>query len=130
MTTQEEIDEMFASLLRNISQTCNKTTFVHMSHNIEIIKGEYRDMLQFCKNHHKSLWHSVKDGELPKGIRDDSECMPFIVKTKGGNQYLAYYTSWFDEECRTIRHEFFDECDCALDVEYWMEIPELPTELE
>lgn len=73
-----------------------------------------------------SPWHSVADGDLPKGIKNNSECMPFIVKTKDGNQYFAYYASWFDEEYRAIRHDFFDDCDCPLDVEYWMEIPELP----
>lgn len=73
-----------------------------------------------------SPWHSVADGDFPKGIKNDSECMSFIVKTKGGNQYFAYYTSWLDEEYRAIRHDFFDEYDCLLDVDYWMEIPELP----
>ena len=73
-----------------------------------------------------SPWHSVADGDLPKELRDDEESMPFLVRTKGGRQYLAYYASWFDEEYRATRHDFFDDCDCPLDVEYWMEIPELP----
>jgi hypothetical protein len=81
-----------------------------------------------CKDKLQSPWHSVADGDFPKGIKNDSECMSFIVKTKGGSQYFAYYTSWLDEEYRAIRHDFFDECDCLLDVEYWMKIPELPTE--
>jgi hypothetical protein len=117
MTTQEEIDEMFASLLRNISQICNKTTFVHMSHNIEIIKGEYRNMLQFCKNHPKSLWHSVKDGELPQVNKD------YVFSYKGFS-YIGYM-----REDKSLR--FNDEYAPMLDineVDYWMEIPELPTE--
>ena len=73
-----------------------------------------------------SSWHSVADGDLPKGIKNNSECMPFIVKTKGGSQHLAYYAGWLDEEYRAIRYDFFDDYDCLLDVEYWMEIPELP----
>lgn len=73
-----------------------------------------------------SPWHKVADGDLPKGLKNDDGYMPFIVKTKGGKQHLAYYASWFDEEYRAIRHDFFDDCDCLLDVEYWMEIPELP----
>ena len=76
--------------------------------------------------HPGNPWHSVADGDCPKGLKDNAENMPFIVKTKGGNQYLAYYASWFDEEYRAISHDFFDDHDCLLDVEYWMEIPELP----
>lgn len=83
---------------------------------------------EWADKHPVCPWHSVADGDLPKGIKNDSECMSFIVKTKGGSQHLAYYTSWLDEEYRAIRHDFFDECDCLLDVEYWMEIPELPIE--
>ncbi|MBA7489019.1 MAG: hypothetical protein HG422_08355 [Prevotella sp.] len=71
-------------------------------------------------------WHSVADGDLPKGLKNDDGYMPFVVKTKDGKQHLAYYASWFDEEYRAISHDFFDDCDCPLDVEYWMEIPELP----
>ena len=73
-----------------------------------------------------NLWHDVADGDWPRELKGDAENMPFIVKTKGGKQYLAYYASWFDEEYRAISHDFFDDCDCLLDVEYWMEIPELP----
>ena len=73
-----------------------------------------------------NLWYDVADGDWPRGLKDNAENMPFIVKTKGGNQYLAYYASWFDEEYRAISHDFFDDRDCLLDVEYWMEIPELP----
>ena len=88
---------------------------------IGFIKGA-----KWADSHPINTWHSVADGDFPKGIKNDSECMSFIVKTKGGSQHLAYYTSWLDEEYRAIRHDFFDECDCLLDVEYWMEIPELP----
>lgn len=128
MTTQKEIDEMLINLLESISQICDKTTSGNVSHNIATIKCKCRDMLQFYKKYPANPWHSVADGDFPKGIKNDSECMSFIVKTKGGNQYFAYYTSWLDEEYRAIRHDFFDECDCLLDVEYWMKIPELPTE--
>lgn len=86
------------------------------------------DGAKWADSHRAILWHSVADGDLPKGVKNNSECMPFIVKTKNGNQYLAYYAKWLDEEYRTIRHDFFDECDCLLDVEYWLEIPKLPIE--
>lgn len=127
MTTQDEIDEMFVNLLENIYQICNKTTFANVSHYIATVKCKCRDMLQFYRENPVSPWHSVADGDLPKGLKNDDGYMPFIVKTKGGKQHLAYYASWLDEEYRAIRHDFFDECDCLLDVEYWMEIPKLPT---
>lgn len=123
MTTQEEIDEMFASLLESISQICNKTTYANLSRNVEIIKGEYRDMLQFCKNHSKSLWHSVKDGELPQESKGDAIDHPFLVKATDGEAFMAYYG--LREEDKEMC--FFDDCGLALDVEYWMEIQELPT---
>ena len=127
MTTQKEIDEAFVATIESILQICEKITTGNVSHNIATIKGKCREMMQFYHEFPASPWHSVADGDLPKGIKNNSECMLFIVKTKGGSQHLAYYTSWFDEEYRAIRHDFFDECDCLLDVEYWMEIPELPT---
>ena len=86
------------------------------------------DGAKWADSHRASPWHSVADGDLPKGIKNNSEYMPFVVKTKGGERYFAYYASWFDEEYRAISHDFFDDCDCPLDVEYWMEIPKLPTE--
>ena len=71
----------------------------------------------------KSLWHSVKDGDLPQGAKDDAIDPPFLVKTSGGDIYTAYYG--LREEDKEMC--FFDDCGLALDVEYWMEIPELPT---
>lgn len=97
-----------------------------MSRKIEIIKGEYRDMLQFCKNHSKSLWHSVKDGELPREAKDDAIDPPFLVKMAGGDIYTAYYG--LREEDKEMC--FFDDCGLVIEVDYWMEIPEFPTELE
>jgi len=123
MTTQKEIDEMLINLLKSISQICDKTTSGNVSHNIATIKCKCRDMLQFCKNHSKSLWHSVKDGDLPQGAKDDAIDPPFLVKTSGGDIYTAYYG--LREEDKEMC--FFDDCGLALDVEYWMEIPELPT---
>lgn len=84
------------------------------------------DGAKWADEHSATRWHSVADGDWPKRLKDDAENMPFIVKTKGGKQYLAYYASWFDEECYAICHDFFDDYGCLLDVEYWMKIPELP----
>lgn len=94
----------------------------------DLLECAYIKGAEWADSHPINTWHSVADGDLPKGVKSNNECMPFIVKTKNGNQYLAYYAKWLDEEYRAIRHDFFDECDCLLDVEYWMEIPELQTE--
>lgn len=119
MTTQEEIDEMFASLLRNISQICNKTTFVHMSRKIEIIKGEYRNMLQFYKQYPVTLWHSVKEGELPQAGK---VCM-------FGYQGKLYKGFMYEDGALHFDDEFSPMLDIN-ELDYWMEMPELPTELE
>ena len=115
MTTQEEIDVMFASLLESIFQICSKTTFANVSRNVETIKGEYRDMLQFCKNHHKNPWHSIADGDLPEV---DKRC---LLSFQG-----AFYIGF-----RRANDSVFLEDECSFftdiyDIEYWMEIPELP----
>ena len=113
MTTQEEIDVMFASLLGSISQICNKTTFTNVSRNVETIKGEYRDMLQFCKNHHKNPWHSIADGDLPK---TDGR---YIVMAQNGYCHTCQYHT--DDR-------YWDTIGYQSDIKYWMEIPELPTD--
>lgn len=128
MTTQKEIDEAFVATTESILQICEKTTSGNVSHNIATIKYKCRDMLQFYKDYPVSHWHSVKDGELPKTNKVNGEDTSFIVKTKCGNLCIACFAKWFDEEYRTFRYDFFDNSDCLLDVEYWMEMPELPTE--
>lgn len=89
-------------------------------------RDDFIEGAKWADKHPAIFWHKVADGDLPKGVKSNNECMPFIVKTKNGNQYLAYYAKWLDEEYRMIRHDFFDNCGCLLDVEYWMEIPKLP----
>ena len=91
-----------------------------------LLERAFRKGAEWADSHPASPWHKVASGDLPKELKGNAENIPFIVKTKGGNQHIAYYASWFDEEYRATRHDFFDDCDCLLDVEYWMEIPELP----
>ncbi len=117
MTTQEEIDELFVKLLKSISQICNKTTFANISHNIEIIKDKCRDMLQFHKDYPVTHWHSVKDGDLPQVNKD----------------YLFSYNGFFGigymrEDKSLYLYEEFSPMVDINDVEYWMEIPNLPTD--
>ena len=69
-----------------------------------------------------NLWHDVADGDLPKEQKGDATILPFLVKAKDGAVYMAYY-AWYEEENTPT---FYDDCDCPLDVEYWMEVPEPP----
>lgn len=115
---------------REISNTASEYTENYGCFNCDLddVECGFIDGAELADEHPANPWHSIADGDFPKGIKNDSECMSFIVKTKGGSQHLAYYTSWLDEEYRAIRHDFFDECDCLLDVDYWMEIPKLPND--
>lgn len=120
MTTQKEIDEMLINLLENISQICDKTTSGNVSHNIATIKCKCQDMLQFYKKYPKNPWHSVKDGELPKLNVD---CL-FVYGEKLINKgYMR------EDKSLSLDSEFAPLIDIS-DVDYWMEIPELPTKLE
>ena len=67
-------------------------------------------------------WHKVASGDLPKEQKGDATILPFLVKAKDGDVYMAYY-AWYEEEDTPT---FYDDCDCPLDVEYWMEVPEPP----
>lgn len=75
-------------------------------------------------NHPAILWHSVKDRDLPQGAKDDAIDPPFLVKTTDGETSMAYYG--LREEDKEMC--FFDDCGLVIEVDYWMEIPELPTE--
>lgn len=111
-----------------IRQVVQKYIATDKHNGVGVRTQAFIDGAEWADIHSASPWHSVANGDLPKELKNDDANMPFIVKTKDGKQYLAYYASWFDEEYCAIRHDFFDGCDCLLDVEYWMEIPKLPTE--
>ena len=128
MTTQEEIDELFIDTLEGIIQRCEKITPANVAHYVIPIKGVCQSMIQFYKENPVTPWHSVKDGDLPKAGNNNGEDISFIVKTKGGKQHIACFVKWLDEEYRTYRYDFLDNSDCLLDVDYWMEIPKLPTQ--
>lgn len=62
-------------------------------------------------------WHSVKDGELPQVNKD------YVFSYKGFS-YIRYM-----REDKSLRfNEDFSPMIDINEVEYWMEIPELPTE--
>lgn len=117
MTTQKEIDEMLINLLESISQICDKTTSGNVSHNIATIKYKCRDMLQFYKQYPATLWHSVKDGELPQAGK---VCM-------FGYQGKLYKGFMYKDGALHFDDEFSPMLDIN-ELNYWMEIPELPTE--
>ena len=119
MTTQKEIDEMFIGILENISEICDKTTSGNVSHNIATIKYKCRDMLQFYKQYPVTLWHSVKDGELPQAGK---VCM-------FGYQGKLYKGFMYKDGALHFDDEFSPMLDIN-ELDYWMEMPELPTELE
>lgn len=61
-------------------------------------------------------WHSVKDGELPQVNKD------YVFSYKGFS-YIGYM-----REDKSLRfNEDFSPMIDINEVEYWMEIPELPT---
>ena len=69
-------------------------------------------------------WHSVADGDLPEEANDDAIDPPFLVRSRDGNTFMAYYGCGKEDG----EMNFFDDCGFALAVDYWMEIPKLPTE--
>lgn len=117
MITQKEMDDILITILESIIQVCDLTTSGNVSHNIATIKCKCRDMLQFYKENPVSPWHSIADGDLPKV---DKRC---LLSFQGGF-YIGF---------RCASNSIFLEDDDSLfldiyDIDYWMEIPKLPTE--
>lgn len=71
-----------------------------------------------------SPWHSVVDGDLPEEANGDAIDPPFLVTVRDGYTFMAYYGRGEEDG----EMNFFDDCGLALAVDYWMEIPKLPTE--
>lgn len=69
-----------------------------------------------------SPWHKVADGDLPKESKGDLFNLTLLVRMSNGRVFPAYYD---------IKDNIFaDEFNEVIKIAYWMEIPELPTELE
>lgn len=117
MTTQKEMDDIFISILKSIIKVCDLTTSGNVSHNIATIKCKCRDMLQFYKENPVSPWHSIAEEDLPEV---DKRCL----LSYQGNFYIGFMCankSVFLED----EESFFTYIN---DIEYWMEIPELPND--
>lgn len=87
----------------------------------QIAISSYEAGAMWANSHPKSHWHSVADGDWPKWLKGDAEDMPFVVMLKGGHHVFAYYDEDENGVC-----DFYDDCDCPIEVEYWMEIPKIP----
>ena len=44
-----------------------------------------------------------------------------------GKKDIANFLEWFDEECCTYRYDFFDASDCPINVDYWIDLSDLPS---
>lgn len=100
-----------------IREAAKQYNFIY-SNNDEVPDCDFIEGAIWADSHPQNPWHSVADGDWPKWLKGDAEDMPFVVMSKGGYQSFAYYDEDEDGVC-----DFYDDCDCSLDVDYWMEIP-------
>ena len=119
MITQNEIDDIFITTLKSISQNCERITSGNVSHNIATIKGKCREMMQFYHEFPVSSWHSVADGDLPKESKGDLFNLTLLICMPNGRMFPAYYD--------IKENTFADEFNEVIEIAYWMEIPKLPT---
>lgn len=112
------MDDIFITTLESIVQVCDLTTSGNVSHNIATIKCKCRDMLQFYKENTVSPWHSVADGGLPKM---NTDCLFLYSERLIDKGFMR------EDKSISLDSEFAPLIDIN-DVDYWMEIPELPTE--
>ena len=115
--TREELIEMAAN------KYC-QDNIPHMSLMNFSISIAFEAGAEWADAHPANPWHNVADGDLPKECKGDAICPTFLVAARGGDLIMAYY-AWKEDEDEPY---FYDDCDMALDVEWWMEIPKLPSE--
>lgn len=87
----------------------------------DLLECAYIKGAEWADEHPKNFWHSVADGDLPTLAKGDDISLPFLIEAKDGSSCRAYYGY---DEFDVL--EFFDDCGCALSVDYWAEIPKLP----
>lgn len=119
MTPQEKLNEAFVSAIISILQTCNSTTSGNESNSITAIKCKCRDIMDFYYQCPTRPWHSVKEGELPQAGKN---CI-FSYQGK------LYKGSMYEDGALHFEDEFSPMLDIN-EVDYWMEIPELPKKEE
>lgn len=115
--TREELIEMVAN--KYCQDNIPHMSLMHFSISIAFEAGA-----EWADAHPANPWHNVADGDLPKECKGDAICPTFLVAARGGDLIMAYY-AWKEDEDEPY---FYDDCDMALDVEWWMEIPKIPSE--
>ena len=117
MITQKKMDEIFINKLENIIHTCNLMSPDNMAYYISSIKGPCQEMINYYKENLTSPWHSFIEGDIPpynKTCLFNCDGIIYIGFVRGDNSlYLEYNL----EIHLNIN-----------DIDYWMEIPELPKE--
>ena len=68
-----------------------------------------------------NLWHSIADGDLPKEPKGDLFNLTLLVRMSNGRMFPVFY----DIKDGTFTDEFNESIKVGL--EYWVEIPKLPT---
>lgn len=118
MTTQKELNEMFVGILGDISQICERITTGNISHNISTIRCKCKDMLAFYNKYPINPWHSIAEEDLPKEEK---------LYLCGDNS--DYIIGEWNAEKRRFTDPFSRFDNQRIDwVQYWMEIPILPSE--
>lgn len=110
MTREEEISKAAQNYIVT-DETCG----------VGVRKQTFMDGAKWADEHPKSVWHSVKDGELPQEAKD-------CIFSYQGELYKGVM---FNDKSLHFDDKFSPTLDINInEVDYWMEIPELPTELE
>lgn len=118
--TREELIEK----IENIAKKYCQDNILNLQQMHLAISTAFEAGAKWVEKHPANPWHNVADGDLPKEYKGDAICPTFLVAAKGGNLIMAYY-AWKEDEDEPY---FYDDCDMALDVEWWVEIPKLPSE--
>lgn len=115
MTRDNEIANAASEAMTETLMSCPMYEFNPKA--TDLLECAYIKGAEWADNHPATRWHSVKDGELPQEAKDCIFCYQ-------GELYKGFMlgdkTIHFDEV-------FSPDLD-IYDVDYWMEIPELPTE--
>lgn len=109
---------------KEISNAALKYTndYGYFNCNLDDVECGFEDGAKWADEHPANSWHSVKDGDLPKESKGDLFNLTLLVRMSNGRVFPAYYD---------IKDNIFaDEFNEDIKIAYWMEIPELPTELE
>lgn len=106
---------------KEINQAAKEYTdnYGYLNVDLDDVSCGFMDGAEWADEHPKSPWHSVKDGELPQEAKD-------CIFSYQGELYKGFM---FDDKSLHFDDEFSPTLDINInEVDYWMEIPKLPTE--